>query len=104
MSTKTKKSANIDFEMLNKDIAQFPQVHPITKDMKLTHEGDTRMGMLYRHEFKITLIKNLIEGDFVVLTIKTDSKFPVRGYGYIIAIDRTNGGAYIKVETDFLSI
>ncbi|MBU5466377.1 vitamin B12-dependent ribonucleotide reductase [Virgibacillus sp. MSJ-26] len=104
MSTKTKKSANIDFEMLNKDIAQFPQVHPITKDMKLTHEGVSRLVMLDRYAFKDTEKKTLKEGDFVVLTVKPDPKFPARGYGFINSIDWTNGEAYIKVDTDFLSI
>src|SRR5690625_2182935 len=91
MSTKTKKSANIDFEMLNKDIAQFPQVHPITKDMKLTHEGVSRLVMLDRYAFKDTEKKTLKEGDFVVLTVTPDPKFPARGYGFTHSIDWTNG-------------
>src|SRR5690625_238734 len=104
MSTKTKKSANIDFEMLNKVIAQFPQVHPITKDMKLTHEGVSRLVMLDRYAFKDTEKKTLKEGDFVVLTVKPDPKFPARGFGFIKSIDWDNKQALIKVADEFHSV
>src|SRR5690625_4700198 len=101
MSTKTKKSANIDFEMLNKVIAQFPQVHPITKDMKLTHEGVSRLVMLDRYAFKDTEKKTLKVGDFVVLTVKPDPKFPARGFGFIQSIDREKHQATIQVADEF---
>src|SRR5690625_4837986 len=104
MSTKTKKSANIDFEMLNKVIAQFPQVHPITKDMKITHKGVSRLVMLDRYAFKDTEKKTLREGDFVVLTVKPDPKFPARGFGYVQTIDWDKKEATIQVDSDFISI
>src|SRR5690625_1810704 len=104
MSVKTKNMTEIDIDMLNNDIAQFPQVYPITEDMKLTHEGVSRLVMLDRYAFKDTEKKTLKKGDFVVLTVKPDPKFPARGYGFIKSIDWTSGEAYIKVANDFLSI
>src|SRR5690625_3861033 len=104
MSVKIKNMTEIDIDMLNNDIAQFPQVYPITEDMKLTHEGVSRLVMLDRYAFKDTEKKTLKKGDFVVLTVKPDPKFPARGYGFIKSIDWTTGEAYIKVDNDFLSI
>src|SRR5690625_5080960 len=104
MSTKIDVGTNINIQSLNEDIKQFPQVHPITPDMHITHEGVSRLVMLDRYAFKDTEKKTLKEGDFVVLTVKPDPKFPARGYGFINSIDWTNGEAYIKVDTDFLSI
>src|SRR5690625_3029282 len=72
--------------------------------MKLTHEGVSRLVMHDRYAFKDTEKKTLKKGDFVVLTVKPDPKFPARGYGFIKSIDWTSGEAYIKVANDFLSI
>ncbi|MBD3108113.1 vitamin B12-dependent ribonucleotide reductase [Bacillus sp. AGMB 02131] len=90
-------------ERLNKDIALFPQVHPITPDMKLTHKGVSRLVMIDRYAFKDTAKLTLSEGDFVVLTIKEDPKFPARGLGYITAIDWENKKATVLVEEEFRS-
>ena len=90
-------------ERLNKDIALFPQVHPITPDMKLTHKGVSRLVMIDRYAFKDTAKLTLSVDDFVVLTIKEDPKFPARGLGYITAIDWTNKKATVRVEDEFLS-
>src|SRR5690625_4394661 len=83
MSTINKNKDGINISQLNDDIELFRQVHPITNDMKLTHDGVSRLVMLDRYAFKDTEKKTLKKGDFVVLTIKADSQFPARGYGII---------------------
>ena len=93
----------INIEQLNKDIQQFPQVHPITEDMHLTHKGVSRLVMIDRYSFKDTKKKTLKVGDFVVLTVKADPKFPARGLGYIVSIDDTNKRAKILIEDDYRS-
>ncbi|MGG0658700.1 vitamin B12-dependent ribonucleotide reductase [Rummeliibacillus pycnus] len=93
----------IDIEQLNKDIQQFPQVHPITEDMHLTHKGVSRLVMIDRYSFKDTEKKTLKVGDFVVLTVKADPKFPARGLGYIVSIDESTKKAEILIEDDYRS-
>src|SRR5690625_6073091 len=44
----------IDTKALNEDINHFPQVHKITEDMKITHDGVSRLVMLDRYAFKDT--------------------------------------------------
>lgn len=88
-------------EQLNKDILQFPQVHPITSDMKLTHKGVSRLVMIDRYSFKDTEKKTIKAGDFVVLTVKQDPKFPARGLGTIQSIDLAAKTAKILVEEDY---
>src|SRR5690625_340773 len=94
----------INTKALNGDIALFPQVHPITKDMKITHEGVSRLVMLDRYAFKDTEKKTLKEGDFVVLTVKPDPSFPARGFGFIKEINWDNNEAIIKVADEFTSV
>lgn len=77
----------LDKTRLNADIAEFPQVHPITEDMKIEHSGVSRLVMIDRYSFKDIEKKTLKVGDFVVLTVKEDPKFPARGLGYITALD-----------------
>ncbi|MBO8156122.1 MAG: ribonucleotide reductase [Bacillaceae bacterium] len=97
-------ASKINIERLNKDIELFPQVHPITEDMQITHKGVSRLVMLDRYAFKDTEKITLSEGDFVVLTIKEDPKFPARGLGFIQSIDWENKTAKVKVESEFLSV
>lgn len=52
MSTVVESRTNINVDLLNEDIKQFPQVHPITPDMKLLHKGVSRLVMLDRYSFK----------------------------------------------------
>ena len=94
----------IDIQALNEDIKLFKQVHPITPDMKLMHEGVSRLVMLDRYAFKDTEKKTLKAGDFVVLTVKPDPKFPARGYGFVVSIDWENKQADIRVAEEFCSI
>ena len=91
----------IQVDQLNKDIEQFPQVHPITPDMHITHKGVSRLVMIDRYSFKDTEKKTLKPGDFVVLTVKEDPKFPARGLGIIQSINTQSKTADILIEEDF---
>ncbi|EIJ78835.1 ribonucleotide-diphosphate reductase subunit alpha [Bacillus methanolicus PB1] len=104
MSVALGQKMNINIERLNKDIGLFPQVHPITPDMKITHKGVSRLVMLDRYTFKDTEKITLTNGDFVVLTIKEDPKFPARGLGYILEIDWENKSAKVLVEEEFRGV
>ncbi|KIL44375.1 vitamin B12-dependent ribonucleotide reductase [Jeotgalibacillus soli] len=101
MTTLSAQTTSIDVEQLNKDIALFDQVHPITKEMKLTHKGVSRLVMLDRYAFKDTEKKTLREGDFVVLTIREDPKFPARGLGFIQSIDQERREAKVLIAEEF---
>ncbi|MFD2759391.1 vitamin B12-dependent ribonucleotide reductase [Lentibacillus juripiscarius] len=104
MSTAVENQLDIDVQSLNEDIRLFPQVHPITDDMKRTHKGVSRLVMLDRYAFKDTAKRTLKAGDFVVLTVKADPKFPARGHGFIKSIDWDNSDAAIQVDSEFLSV
>ena len=91
-------------EQLNEDIKQFSQVHPITPDMHITHQGVSRLVMIDRYSFKDTEKKTLKTGDFVVLTVKQDPKFPARGLGYIQSINEQSKTAEILVEEDYRGV
>ena len=95
------RQTSISVDQLNKDIEQFPQVHPITPDMHITHKGVSRLVMIDRYSFKDTEKKTLKVGDFVVLTVKEDPKFPARGLGIIQSIDMDAKKAEILIEEDF---
>lgn len=99
MVNETKTTILID--QLNKDIEQFPQVHPITPDMHITHKGVSRLVMIDRYSFKDTEKKTLKPGDFVVLTVKEDPKFPARGLGFIKSIDFEQKKATILIEEEY---
>ncbi|GGB29531.1 ribonucleotide reductase [Virgibacillus dakarensis] len=104
MSTVVEERNKINIKSLNKDIALFSQVHPITDDMKLTHKGVSRLVMLDRYAFKDTEKKTLKVGDFVVLTVKADPKFPARGLGFVRDIDWINKQADIQVDPEFVHV
>ncbi len=93
----------LDKARINSDIAEFPQVHPITEDMKIEHSGVSRLVMIDRYSFKDTEKKTLKVGDFVVLTVKEDPKFPARGLGFITALDEKNRKADIWIEKEYRS-
>jgi ribonucleoside-diphosphate reductase alpha chain len=101
MSVASTKTLNINVERLNKDISLFPQVHPITPDMHITHKGVSRLVMIDRYAFKDTEKVTLTNGDFVVLTIKEDPKFPARGIGMIKSIDWENNLADILIDEEY---
>lgn len=102
MSVVVQKEISLNVESLNKDISLFPQVHPITPEMNMTHKGVSRLVMIDRYSFKDTEKITLSIGDFVVLTIKEDPKFPARGLGYIVDIDWESKRAQVLVEKEFL--
>ncbi|MDR4948561.1 vitamin B12-dependent ribonucleotide reductase [Neobacillus cucumis] len=104
MSVVFRQKMNIDFERLNEDIRLFPPVHPVTPDMKITHKGVSRLVMLDRYTFKDTAKITLTTGDFVVLTIKEDPKFPARGLGKILEIDWEKKKAKVLVEEEFRGV
>ena len=91
------------YQQLNEDIKQFKQVHPITADMHITHKGVSRLVMIDRYSFKDTEKKTLKEGDFVVLTIKADPRFPARGLGTIVELNWQANEATILIEEDYRS-
>ncbi|QTD41710.1 vitamin B12-dependent ribonucleotide reductase [Sporosarcina sp. Te-1] len=93
----------LDKAQLNADIAKFPQVHPITDDMKIEHSGVSRLVMIDRYSFKDTEKKTLKVGDFVVLTVKEDPKFPARGLGFVVGLDKKAGKADIWIENEYRS-
>jgi ribonucleoside-diphosphate reductase alpha chain len=104
MSVTIGQKMSLNVESLNEDIKLFPQVHPITPEMKLTHKGVSRLVMLDRYTFKDTEKITLSNGDFVVLTIKEDPKFPARGLGFIQDIDWENKSAKVLVEEEFRGV
>ncbi|WP_409251328.1 vitamin B12-dependent ribonucleotide reductase [Bacillus sp. SCS-153A] len=103
MSVVSKQEMKVNRERLNKAIGLFPQVHPITPDMQITHKGVSRLVMIDRYSFKDTEKITLTEGDFVVLTIKEDPKFPARGVGYIKSIDWENKQAEVLIDEEYRS-
>lgn len=98
------QAQEIDIVQLNKDIEEFPQVFPITDDMTITHKGVSRLVMLDRYAFKDTEKRTLKEGDFVVLTVKEDPKFPARGLGFVVSVDWKESTAKIKVLEEFRGV
>jgi ribonucleoside-diphosphate reductase alpha chain len=98
------QAVKVNREKLNEDIALFSEVHPITPDMKITHKGVSRLVMLDRYTFKDTEKVTLTKGDFVVLTIKEDPKFPARGLGIIQDLDRIANMASILVDEEFRGV
>lgn len=104
MDTVATVKKGIDYEALNQDIAQFPQVHPVSSTMKTTHKGVSRLVMLDRYSFKDTEKITLKPGDFVVLTVKEDPKFPARGLGYIQSVNWDDKNAVVLVEDEFKAV
>lgn len=101
MPVSLKEKMSVDADKLNKDISLFPQVHPVTEDMHIMHKGVSRLVMLDRYTFKDTEKVTLAKGDFVVLTIKEDPKFPARGLGYIVELDWPAKTATVLVDEEY---
>ncbi|WP_010173500.1 vitamin B12-dependent ribonucleotide reductase [Bacillus coahuilensis] len=101
MSIASEQKVSLNVERLNKDIQLFPQVHPIKEDMNITHKGVSRLVMIDRYTFKDTEKVTLTDGDFVVLTIKDDPKFPARGLGFIQKIDWEQKTADVLIEEEY---
>lgn len=103
VSPSTLQNQQQAIQQLNEAIKQFPQVHPVTPDMKLTHKGVSRLVMIDRYSFKDTEKKTLQAGDFVVLTVKEDPKFPARGLGQIVSIDWDKKTAVVRIDEEYRS-
>ncbi|MBS4176365.1 ribonucleotide reductase [Bacillus sp. FJAT-49731] len=103
MSVAFTKKLSLNVERLNEDIKLFKPVHPVTADMKITHKGVSRLVMIDRYAFKDTEKITLSEGDFVVLTIKEDPKFPARGLGFLKSINWEAKTAEVVVEDEYRS-
>ncbi|MRJ46959.1 vitamin B12-dependent ribonucleotide reductase [Fundicoccus ignavus] len=101
MATEIPKIIEASKAQLNKDIEQFPQIFPITDDMHITHKGVSRMVMLDRYAFKDSAKTTLAVGDLVVLTVKTDPKYPARGIGVVQALDTERQEALIWLEEEY---
>ncbi|MGJ3203841.1 vitamin B12-dependent ribonucleotide reductase [Geobacillus sp. FJAT-46040] len=101
MTVASSEKMKINIDKLNEDIRLFPQVHPIMPDMHITHKGVSRLVMLDRYSFKDTEKLTLTPGDFVVLTIKEDPKFPARGLGFIVDIDWEAKKARVLIEDEY---
>lgn len=93
--------SKINMEKLNAAIQFFPQVTPVTRDMKMKMEGVSRLVMLDRYSFKDVRKITLTEGDLVVVTFRDDPKFPGRGYGFVTSIDSENRTAKVKLDSQF---
>jgi len=104
MIIKEMEKPKLNIEQLNEAIRLFPQVHPITPDMKISFKGVSRLVMIDRYSFKDTEKITLTKGDLVVLTIKEDPKFPARGLGYILDIDRQNNKAKVFIEEEYRGV
>lgn len=103
MSVASTQKMSLNIEKLNGDISRFPQVFPVTSEMKITHKGVSRLVMIDRYSFKDTEKATLSEGDLVVMTIKEDPKFPARGTGFITALDRAAKKATVLVDEEYRS-
>ncbi len=88
-------------EQLNQDIEKFEEVFAITEEMRITHEGVSRLVMLDRYSFKDSEKKTIKIGDLVILTVKSDPKFPARGLGRICTLDKYRREADILVDEEF---
>lgn len=101
MATEINSTLKHGYEQLNKDIEQFDAVFPITEDMNITYNGVARLVMLDRYSFKDTKKTTLKEGDFVLLTVKEDPKYPARGTGTIVSLDWEKGEALVQVSEEY---
>lgn len=88
-------------QKLNKDLGKFPFLFKITEDMKDTRSGISRLVMLERYSYKDLEKVTLTTGDLVVLTLKQDPKYPARGIGTLIDINRETNEGTVKVEDEF---
>lgn len=87
---------------LNEDIKNyFPHLFPITSDMKITHDGVSRLVMIDRYSQKDKDLVSLTEGDLVITIVKYDPKFPTRGLGYVRKINKSKREAIIEIIKEF---
>ncbi|MGB7593982.1 MAG: vitamin B12-dependent ribonucleotide reductase [Erysipelotrichaceae bacterium] len=87
---------------LNDDITRhFPHLVPIEDDFHLIHSGVSRLVMLDRYAQKDRGLKTLGVGDIVVTIVKDDPKFPARGIGMVVEIDRAHESVKVELEEEW---
>ena len=87
---------------LNADIrSHFHHIFTIEDGFKLTHSGVSRLVMLDRYSQKDRSLKTLGVDDVVVTIVKEDPKFPSRGIGQVIEINREEEWVKIQLEDEF---
>ena len=87
---------------LNKDINEhYPHLFPIKPEYKLTYEGVSRLVMLDRYAQKDLSLETLNVNDIVLTVIRDDPKYPARGVGHVIEIDRDNETLTILIDQEF---
>ena len=87
---------------LNADIrSHFHHIFTIEDGFKLTHSGVSRLVMLDRYSQKDRSLKTLGVDDVVVTIVKEDPKFPSRGIGQVIEINREEEWVKIQLEEEF---
>ena len=101
MATEIRRFIEWNKAQLNNAIGTFPQIFPMTDDMHITHKGVSRMVMLDRYAFKDAAKSTLAAGDLVVLTVKTDPKYPARGIGIVQSLDFVRNEALIWLEEEY---
>ncbi len=94
--------SNETINQLNKDILDFyPHLFEIKPEYKLTYEGVNRLVMLDRYAQKDLGLKTIKENDTVLTVIRDDPKYPARGVGKVIELDRENEKMTILIESEF---
>ena len=89
-------------EKLNKDIREhYPHLFPVKEEYKIVNDGVGRLVMLDRYAQKDLSLTTLDINDTVLTVIKDDPKYPARGVGKVIEIDRDNEEVTILVEKEF---
>jgi ribonucleoside-diphosphate reductase alpha chain len=87
---------------LNRDIdTYFPHLFKVDESMVTTHEGVSRLVMLDRYAQKDINLVSLDVEDIVLVVVKEDPKFPARGIGRVIELNREEGFAKILIEEEF---
>lgn len=87
---------------LNADIlGNFKHIFPVEPSFMRTHSGVSRLVMLDRYSQKDRNLKTIGVGDIVVTIVKEDPKFPSRGIGQVISIDKAAETCIIELEEEF---
>ena len=87
---------------LNSDIKQyFPILFPIEDTYHTVHQGVSRLVMLDRYSQKDRELISLGVDDIVITVIREDPKYPARGIGKVISIDKVSEHVIIEVEEEF---
>ena len=87
---------------LNRDIEKyFPILFKVENDFSTTHQGVSRLVMLDRYSQKDRELISLGVNDIVITVIKEDPKYPARGIGKVIEINKETETVVIEIEEEF---